>query len=112
MKMKSFVVAALMVACIFAAAVYADASDAESAPTSAPEIKFWAYEEISSGVYDWVSYSGHGYYAGQAIANSGLDFEWGEDEYLTDGQMTETQGAITHRTEVYDASFGIISSRF
>ena len=81
MKMKSFVVAVLMVACVFAAAVYADASDAESAPTSAPEIKFWAYEEISSGVYDWVSYSGHGYYAGQAIANSGLDFEWGEDEY-------------------------------
>ena len=88
MKMSAYIVAALMVACVFAAAVYADASDAESAPVTAPEIKFWAYEETSPGVYEWVSYSGHGYYAGQAIANSGLDFEWGSDTYY----QTELSG--------------------
>ena len=88
MKMQTFVVAALMVACVFAAAVYADASDAESAPVTAPEIKFWAYEETSPGVKEWKSYSGYGYYAGQAIANSGLDFEWGSDTYY----QTELSG--------------------
>lgn len=76
MRMNALVVAALMVACVFAAAVYADASDAENAPTSAPEIKFWAYENGN-----WVPYSGYGYYAGQAIANSGLTFTWGSGSY-------------------------------
>ena len=102
MKMKSFVVAVLMVACIFATAVYADASDAESAPTSAPEIKFWAYEETSPGVYDWVPYSGYGYYAGQAIANSGLDFEWGEEDYY---DMDLSGEDLTYQYESYSVTY-------
>jgi hypothetical protein len=76
MKMTKIMVAMIMVTCVFAAAVYADASDAESAPATAPEIKFWVYENN-----DWVAYSGHGYYAGQAIANSGLTFTWGTESY-------------------------------
>ena len=106
MKTNAFFVAALMVACVFAAAVYADASDAESAPTSAPEIKFWAYEETSPGVHEWVSYSGHGYYAGQAIANSGLDFEWGEDEYYG---MDLSGEDLTYQYESYGTTYNNIN---
>ena len=76
MKFTKVMVAAIMLTCVFAAAVYADASDAEPAPTTAPEIKFWTYENGT-----WVSYSGNGYYAGQAIANSGLTFTWGSETY-------------------------------
>ncbi len=101
MKTNAFFVAALMVACVFASAVYADASDAESAPTSAPEIKFWVYED-----YCWVAYSGHGYYAGQAIANSGLDFEWGEDEYY---DMDLSGEDLTYQYESYGATYNNIN---
>ena len=101
MKTNAFFVAALMVACIFATAVYADASDAESAPTSAPEIKFWVYED-----YCWVAYSGHGYYAGQAIANSGLDFEWGEVDYY---DMDLSGEDLTYQYESYGATYNNIN---
>ena len=84
MKMTKIMVAMIMVTCVFAAVVYTDASDAESAPAAAPEIKFWVYENN-----DWVAYSGHGYYAGQAIANAtktgdvGLTFTWGTQQYYS-----------------------------
>ena len=97
MKTKTIIVAALMVACVFAAAVYADASNAENAPTSAPEIKFWAYENDT-----WVSYSGHGYYAGQAIANSGLTFTWGSGTYYD----TTLSGAdLTYQYDSYGTTY-------
>ena len=97
MKMNTLVVAALMVACVFAATVYADASGAESAPTSAPEIKFWAYENN-----DWESYSGYGYYAGQAIANSGLTFTWGSGSYYD----TTLSGAdLTYQYDSYGTTY-------
>ena len=82
--MTKIMVAMIMVTCVFAAVVYTDASDAESAPAAAPEIKFWVYENN-----DWVAYSGHGYYAGQAIANAtktgdvGLTFTWGTQQYYS-----------------------------
>lgn len=84
MKVTKIMVAMIMVTCVFAAVVYTDASDAELAPTTAPEIKFWVYENN-----DWVAYSGHGYYAGQAIANATktgdveLDFTWGTQQYYS-----------------------------
>ena len=102
MKTSTFIVAALMVACVFATAVYADASDAESAPTSAPEIKFWAYEMNEDDEYEWVSYSGHGYYAGQAIANSGLTFTWGSGTYYD----TTLSGAdLTYQYDSYGTTY-------
>lgn len=76
MKVKSYLVALIMLTCVFAVTVSMDESDADSAPTSAPTIKFWAYENNG-----WVGYSGTGYYAGQAIANSNLTFTWGSDTY-------------------------------
>jgi hypothetical protein len=84
MKVTKIMVAMIMVTCVFAAVVYTDASDAESAPAAAPEIKFWVYENDT-----WVAYSGHGYYAGQAIANATktgdveLDFTWGTQQYYS-----------------------------
>ena len=102
MKTSTFIVAALMVACVFAAAVYADASDAESAPTSAPEIKFWAYEMNEDEEYEWVSYSGHGYYAGQAIANSGLTFTWGSETYYS---ITLSGADLTYQYDSYGTTY-------
>ncbi len=102
MKLNTLVVAAMMVACVFAAAVYADASDAENAPATAPEIKFWAYEMNEDDEYEWVSYSGHGYYAGQAIANSGLTFTWGSDTYYD----TTLSGAdLTYQYDSYGTTY-------
>ena len=97
MKTSTFIVAALMVACVFAAAVYADASDAESAPTSAPEIKFWMYE---SGT--WVAHSGYGYYAGQAIANSDLTIAWGTEEYYDEELSGED---LTYQYQSYGNTY-------
>lgn len=74
MKTTKIMVALVMVACVFATAVYADASDAD--PASAPEMYFWAYENGQ-----WVAYPGSGYYAGEAIADSDLNFTWGSDTY-------------------------------
>ncbi|AMH95425.1 transmembrane protein [methanogenic archaeon ISO4-H5] len=79
---KQIVTAAIVMVCLLSAVLFTDASDAEPAPTAAPEIKFWVYENN-----DWVTYSGHGYYAGQAIANAtktgdiGLTFTWGTQMY-------------------------------
>ena len=99
MKTSTFIVAALMVACVFATAVYADASDAEidPAPTSAPEIKFWMNEGGN-----WVPHSGYGYYAGQAIANSDLIVVWETEEYYDE----ELSGAdLTYQYQSYGNTY-------
>ena len=97
MKMTKIMVAMIMVTCVFAAVVYADASDAEPAPTTAPEIKFWVYENNA-----WAAYSGHGYYAGQAIANSGLTFTWGTESYYG----TTLNGAdFTYQYDSYGTTY-------
>ncbi len=101
MKVKSYLVALIMVTCVFAVTVSMDESDADSAPTSAPTIKFWAYEDNG-----WVGYSGTGYYAGQAIANSGLTFTWGSGTY---NETTLSGADFTYQYVSYGSTYTTIN---
>ncbi|MBO6083738.1 MAG: hypothetical protein J6O90_01470 [Candidatus Methanomethylophilaceae archaeon] len=98
MKVLAFLITAMvMLSAVVGIASFSDTSEAESAPTTAPEIKFWVYEDS-----DWVAYSGHGYYVGQAIANSGLTFTWGTQQYYNEYLSGED---YTYQYESYGVTY-------
>ena len=71
--MKSLMVVAVMMACTLATVCYTDASDADIS-TDAPNMKFFVYVNNS-----WESYTGQGYDAAQALADTNISFTWATD---------------------------------
>ena len=83
MKMKVFMVAAVTMICALATVCYTDASDADIS-TDAPDMKFFVYVNDT-----WVSYTGQGYNAAQALADTNISYTWASE--VVDG--TNVTGA-------------------
>ena len=83
MQKRAFMAALVMMVCVFATVCYTDASDADIS-TDAPDMKFFVYVNDT-----WVSYTGQGYNAAQALADTNISYTWASE--VVDG--TNVTGA-------------------
>jgi hypothetical protein len=73
MKAKVFLVAAVMIACVFATVCYTDASDADIS-TDAPNMRFYVYSNNA-----WTCETGQGYNAAIALADTSIAYTWASE---------------------------------
>jgi hypothetical protein len=73
MKTKAILVAAVMIACVFATVCYTDASDADIS-TDAPDMRFYVYANNT-----WTYETGQGYNAAIALADTDITYTWASE---------------------------------